>query len=501
MNLFSRMGWLPKYVVLPAIVILIGFFGWKYINKHTNLGGGSDLKIGLNAFSGAAGLPYINGGMITTKDSRMATEFKLNVEIKQIDIRNDAINALKNDEVDLIWCTTDVFPIEMGANSDFTTLNVQQIAQTNISRGADVLVAIDKIKSVAEGRGKRWCYGKGTASQTLVLKVLEAAGMTIKDIVPIEVSDGIQAKKVFINGGCDVAAVWSPDDGDALAAVPGSWRLASTAQARSIICDGLIVKKSVLDKKFDDIVKLCTAWFVANAELNTSEKAQQDAAAIFTKSFTGTDAVVVLDGIKKVRFATYGDNLGFFGIDPSFTGVTGDQLYTNMSRMYSDIGIAQGPLPWISVSNPSVINAIKNLTDQTQAKEGQYKFTEPTTAIENMPATATKRVTINFAVNSAELDEYNKSVIDREIGMLTKSFSGARVRIEGNTDVTGNNSINIPLSQTRARSVANYLIDKYKFDSKRFIVKGNGSNKPLCRDNTDACNTLNRRTDVDFIFE
>jgi hypothetical protein len=103
MNLFSRMGWLPKYVVLPAIVILIGFFGWKYINKHTNLGGGSDLKIGLNAFSGAAGLPYINGGMITTKDSRMATEFKLNVEIKQIDIRNDAINALTNNNDDKEW--------------------------------------------------------------------------------------------------------------------------------------------------------------------------------------------------------------------------------------------------------------------------------------------------------------------------------------------------------------------------------------------------------------
>lgn len=46
---------------------------------------------------------------------------------------------------------------------------------------------------------------------------------------------------------------------------------------------------------------------------------------------------------------------------------------------------------------------------------------------------------------------------------LLSSFNNARVRIEGNTDNTGNRAYNESLSSRRAQAVANYLINDYGF--------------------------------------
>lgn len=62
--------------------------------------------------------------------------------------------------------------------------------------------------------------------------------------------------------------------------------------------------------------------------------------------------------------------------------------------------------------------------------------------------------------------------------------------------------MNLDLSAKRARAVADYLQETYNMDASRFIIVGNGPDKPVagCESNaTEECRALNRRTEFQLI--
>jgi len=81
------------------------------------------------------------------------------------------------------------------------------------------------------------------------------------------------------------------------------------------------------------------------------------------------------------------------------------------------------------------------------------------------------------------------------------AFSNARIRIEGNTDTDGSRASNIALSKKRARAVADYLIKEYNMPANRFVVVGNGPDKPVASNDSAAGKSKNRRTDFELVSE
>ena len=66
----------------------------------------------------------------------------------------------------------------------------------------------------------------------------------------------------------------------------------------------------------------------------------------------------------------------------------------------------------------------------------------------------------------------------------------------------GSKKSNIELSKKRAQSVADYLVSEHKMPANRFIIIGNGPNKPVkdCEGNqNDDCKAKNRRTDFKLV--
>ena len=82
---------------------------------------------------------------------------------------------------------------------------------------------------------------------------------------------------------------------------------------------------------------------------------------------------------------------------------------------------------------------------------------------------------------------------------IAKAFSNSRVRIEGNTDNVGNPATNKALSEKRARAVADYLISTYNMPRNRFIIVGNGPDKPVGSNDTEEGKSKNRRTELQII--
>lgn len=491
-----------QLIVLLLIVGAIGtgvYFGYPYINKASK-GNKADLRAGFNNFVGFAPGIDINDGAAPNKTSRMYKEFGLTFEAIRMDDMQKLNDALKNGDLDFIFTTTDISPISMDRSGDLAKMSVVQFLKIDDSRGADVFIVDKSINTVADLKGKKIACALGWPSNTLLHATLEAGGLTEQDVKILPMADPFAAKTAFTTGNADATVVWSPDDEECLKSRDAKV-LTSTDLLPNIIMDGFIARKEVLEKKKDLFVKLSRAWLTANSEMKDPAKMAK-AAQTYKAAFQVPDDVnVVLGGMKKIHFATYGDNINFFGLSTDFTGISGQQLYTKMARIYkTGYGNKLTEIvPWAESSYPNVIQAINDLKGDAHLAEGQIQFKAPTAADVKTPAVAIKPVIINFATGSWALNPEMKDKIESQLGQLSVEFAGMKVRIEGNTDNIGSADMNKELSRKRAKSVADYLVTTYKFDPNRFIIVGNGPDKSVATNNTEEGRAANRRTEFQLL--
>jgi peptidoglycan-binding protein ArfA len=76
-----------------------------------------------------------------------------------------------------------------------------------------------------------------------------------------------------------------------------------------------------------------------------------------------------------------------------------------------------------------------------------------------------------------------------------KACPNARLTVLGHTDSTGTDAINIPLSESRAKSVANFLVAQ-GVPAGSVASKGEGSSQPIASNDTEAGRAENRRTEI-----
>jgi len=491
-----------QLIVLILIVGVIGagvYFGYPYMNKASK-GNTAELRAGFNNFVGFAPGIDMNGGAKPNKESRMYKEFGVLFEAVRMDDMQKLNDALKNGDLDFIFTTTDISPIGMDRSSDLAKMSVMQFLKIDDSRGADVFIVDKSINTVADLKGKKIACALGWPSNTLLHATLEAGGLTEKDVQILPMGDPFAAKTAFTTGNADATVVWSPDDEECLKSRDAKV-LTSTELLPNIIMDGFIARKDVLEKKKDLFIKLSRAWLVANAEMRDPAKMAK-AAQTYKIAFEVPDDVsTVLAGMKKIHYANYGDNINFFGLSTDFTGLTGQQLYTKMARVYKTSygNNLTNIVPWAEASFPGVIQAINDLKGDAHVAEGQIQFAAPTSADAKTPAVAIKPIIINFATGTWGLTSEMKDKIENQLGQLSVEFAGMKVRIEGNTDNVGDAAMNRELSQKRAKSVADYLVKTYNFDPNRFIIVGNGPDKPVSSNSTEEGRAANRRTEFQLL--
>ena len=102
---------------------------------------------------------------------------------------------------------------------------------------------------------------------------------------------------------------------------------------------------------------------------------------------------------------------------------------------------------------------------------------------------------ILFATNKADLNAASKTSLAKFSEVL-KTNSDCHVDIYGHTDSTGNDGINIPLSNNRAQSVSNYLKSCSVSAAQIKNVTGKGSSEPVADNATKEGKQQNRRVEV-----
>ena len=447
------------------------------------------IEIGVVTWGGYVGGQYWNGGFKDNPSSRYHAD-GICVNFTVLDDFDASRSAFRNGKMDLMWGTFDSFPTESGNYGGI----VKMIFQSDWSQGGDAIVVTSKIKTTADLVGKKIAVAESTPSHTLLLWMLDSAGISPMDVTIVKQKDAGTAVDTFKSGNVDAAVVWSPGDDEAVTAVAGSKVLISTKQASHIIADGFFVKQETFDRRRDDLLKLVRGWLKGAAEINESSTAKSKAANILHEGCPAYQPEFCLKAINNVRLTTYGDNLQFFGLDPSYKGTTGKELYEKMTTVYGKLNLAQNPLPYDKVVDLDFIKDLKLDNDKAQAAAKKAVFTAPTVQVQQAAPVASKAVRVSFATNSTALDENAKGIIDMMFVEQAKAFPGQHFKIIGNTDNTGNAAINKRISQARAESVVSYLTT-LGFDRNQFLPVGSGPDNPLCTEDTEPCRAKNRRTD------
>ena len=206
------------------------------------------------------------------------TKHKANVKLRWFPVYTDSLNALVAGQVDAnsqAWGDT-MLPIAQG-------LPMTAILVNDNSAGNDAMIAQPGITSVKQLKGKKVATELGTVDHFLMLKALEANGMTEKDIqfVNIKVQD---CPAAMLSKRVDAAVVWEPSRTKILKEVKGSSAIFDSADIPGLIPDLLVMKSDVAKSRPADVQKIVDAWYDA---MDWWRKNPDQAIAIMAKR-TGT---------------------------------------------------------------------------------------------------------------------------------------------------------------------------------------------------------------------
>ncbi len=520
----ARLTSFSKFIITLLIVGAVYFIASYFLNKTKTgqelkgkagteqgggglFGGGSQsdentIGVGVVTWGGYAGGQYWNKGFAANTESRFFKENGFKVDFKILDDPTASRNAWKNDEVQLLWATIDALPTEMPGLAAYDPVVV---FQADWSRGGDAIVVRRGITSVSDLRGKQIAVAEMSPSHSFLIWLLSAAGMTTNDVKIVGVPSPVEAADAFKANNVDAAVVWSPFDEECVQKVPGARVLQSTRNASNIIADVFIAKRKWVEANRDKVQQLYDGWMKGAAEINRSASAKQEAAAILADAFDGFTKDDAIKAIDNVRLCTHGDNVNFFGLNrANFKGVSGEDLYSRMTKEYRNVGVLKSSdvVPgWSKAAWFSTVER-SSLSGTEHAAEGQKTFASISESeAKGKEAVATKRVSISFRSGEFMLDDNSKYIVDNEMVPIAKAFANNRIRVEGNTDNVGNAAANVALSKKRAQAVIDYLVKEYGMPRSRFVAIGNGPDNPVADNGSEDGRRKNRRTDFELVEE
>ncbi|WP_420233763.1 OmpA family protein [Pseudomonas sp. ABY48] len=103
---------------------------------------------------------------------------------------------------------------------------------------------------------------------------------------------------------------------------------------------------------------------------------------------------------------------------------------------------------------------------------------------------------VHFEFNKATLTPGDKDVLSTVATRLKQETSTAQLRVTGHTDSVGSDAYNQRLSEKRANSVVQYLVENGVPRASFVSVSGAGENQPVADNKTADGRAMNRRTEI-----
>jgi len=227
----------------------------------------------------------------------------LNAKVLKIEDQGARRSAFNSGQIQGMVDTLDSF-----ANGVPQGLRGTMILKIDDSFGGDGIVVKKNINSIRDLKGKTVAYTQGLPPQFFLLYLLRKEGLTSKDINSLYMDAG-DAGAAFVAGKVDAAVTWEPWLSKAKETKHGKLLLTSK-DFPGLIMDIFIVNNDIVESRKEDIKKVLRAWFKS---LKYISEQPNDAGAIMAKNL-GLKPEEVLGMLEGLKFASYEDNLNYFGV-------------------------------------------------------------------------------------------------------------------------------------------------------------------------------------------
>jgi outer membrane protein OmpA-like peptidoglycan-associated protein len=105
--------------------------------------------------------------------------------------------------------------------------------------------------------------------------------------------------------------------------------------------------------------------------------------------------------------------------------------------------------------------------------------------------------TILFDTGKSSIKAESEEVLKNIVAILAE-YKNSKFTIDGHTDSVGSAALNQKLSEERAYSVMNYLIEN-GVASSRLSAAGYGEDRPIASNNTRQGRRTNRRVEINLV--
>jgi OmpA-OmpF porin, OOP family len=312
----------------------------------------------------------------------------------------------------------------------------------------------------------------------------------------------------------DGVVTWTPGDEQAVHGRPGTVKVVSSHEYASQMPAVILGIKKFFNDNRDEFSGLLAASFQAADQVKAFDAVRKMAGDISAKVYNDQDGAywykyysgfrdpsgVMLGGSAVFNLE---DDLNYFGLTSGHNNNM-RATYETFSKIdvlnYPDL-FKNNPIPPYKeavdtsfiLGAQAVLNS-NSVPDDTQAAE----TVDYSKASSGGQVLGKKPIYIEFATGSAVPLPVSIPSLNELKDQLAIN-SQLAIQIDGYTDNTGSDTVNVPLSQERAAAVKAYLqrMAPLTFPDSRFVgIAGHGSADPIAPNTTPAGKALNRRVEI-----
>ena len=249
----GRSWWKRGGLIVLLLAVVVG--GWGVVRQ---LGAGADaqdwppLRIAINPWPGyefatlARELGYFE-------------EEGVRVRLVELSSLGDCRRAFERGQVDGFFGTV----VELVHAEQQSTRSPRPVMVTDITNGADVILARDGIQTVHDLRGMRVAVESGSLNVYVLARALELSGMSWSDVKPMHVA-AIDMPEALAEGEVDAVVTYPPASTEILREGHGRHVFCS-AEIPGEVVDLLAIDDAVLSERAGQVEAFRRAFFRAQA--------------------------------------------------------------------------------------------------------------------------------------------------------------------------------------------------------------------------------------------
>jgi NitT/TauT family transport system substrate-binding protein len=274
-------------------------------------------------------------------------EAGLDVELAWFDY-GPSLDAFSSGKVDGVACVpTDALVI--GASGTKGKI----IAITDYSDGNDKVIGAPGVNSVKDLKGKKVAVEVGLVDHLLLLQALKDNGMSQSDITLVNTPTN-NVPQVLGSGSVAAGCAWYPISGQALTQVPGSKGIYTSADAKGLIYDIILVSPTSLAAHKEDWAKIAGIFYKC-VDYLMDPKTHDDAVKIMAAK-VGADPATYSKNLPGTHFMTLAEAKKAMKKGPGL-----DSLYGSMvvgDKFNVDNGVYKESQKVPSYIAPSIIKGL-----------------------------------------------------------------------------------------------------------------------------------------------